>query len=159
MLLVNLHPSALEDPELVAEDAPLARHASRVVFEITERARLAHDGPAHDAIHALRERGHRVAVDDLGAGYAGLTSLVTLQPEIVKLDMELIRNVHASQARSKLVASLVALSQQLDVRVIAEGVESLAECEHLLTLGCDWMQGYLFARPAAPFPAVTWPSC
>ena len=157
-LLVNLHPSALDDPELVSDDSPLAAHAGRVAFEITERARLKPEGPAWDAIRALRQRGHRIAVDDLGAGYAGLTSLVTLQPDIIKLDMELIRNVDTSPTRSKLVSSLVALSRQLEVRVIAEGVESAAECQHLLTLGCDWMQGYYFARPAAPFPTVTWPA-
>lgn len=155
-LLVNLHPSALDDPDLVAEDAPLSLHPSRVTFEITERARLKPEGPAWEAIGALRQRGHRIAVDDLGAGYAGLTSLVTLQPDIVKLDMELIRSVDTSPTRSKLVSSLVALSRQLEVRVIAEGVESAAECRHLLGLGCDWMQGYFFARPGAPFPTVTW---
>jgi EAL domain-containing protein (putative c-di-GMP-specific phosphodiesterase class I) len=157
-LLVNLHPSALEDPDLLAEDSPLARHPNRVAFEITERARFKPEGPACDAIRTLRERGHRIAVDDLGAGYAGLTSLVTLQPDIVKLDMELIRNVDTSPTRSKLVASLVALARQLEVRVIAEGVESMAECQHLLSLGCDWMQGYFFARPSTPFPAVSWPA-
>ena len=158
LLLVNLHPSALEDPDLLAEDSPLAQYPDRVAFEITERARLKPEGPAWDAIRALRQRGHRIAVDDLGAGYAGLTSLVTLQPDIVKLDMELIRNVDTSPTRSKLVASLVALSKQLDVRVIAEGVESMAECQHLLSLGCDWMQGYFFARPGTPFPLVSWPA-
>lgn len=157
-LLVNLHPSALDDPELLDPDAPLSAHPSRVAFEITERARLKAEGPAWDAIRALRERGHQIAVDDLGAGYAGLTSLVTLQPDIVKLDMELIRNVNASPTRSKLVGSLAALARQLDVRVIAEGVESEDECRHLVTLGCDWMQGYFFARPAAPFPEVAWPT-
>ena len=141
-LLVNLHPSALEDPDLIADDAPLSANPGRVAFEITERARLDPNG---------------IAVDDLGAGYAGLTSLVTLQPDIVKLDMELIRNVDTSPTRSKLVASLVALTRQLEVRVIAEGVESMAECQHLLSLGCDWMQGYFFARPDTPFPVVSWP--
>jgi EAL domain-containing protein (putative c-di-GMP-specific phosphodiesterase class I) len=159
MLLVNMHPSALEDPDLLAEDSPLARHPDRVAFEITERAAFKPEGAAYDAVRALRQRGHRIAVDDLGAGYAGLTSLVTLQPDIVKLDMELIRNVDTSPTRSKLVASLVALlSRQLDVRVIAEGVESMAECQHLLSLGCDWMQGYFFARPGMPFPSVRWPA-
>ncbi len=157
-LLVNLHPSALDDPDLVDEDSPLAKYPARVTFEITERARLKAEGPAWDAISTLRKRGHKIAVDDLGAGYAGLTSLVTLQPDIVKLDMELIRNVDTSPTRSKLVASLVALSRQLDVRVIAEGVESIGECQALLTLGCDWMQGYYFARPGPSFPTVSWPA-
>jgi EAL domain-containing protein (putative c-di-GMP-specific phosphodiesterase class I) len=156
-LLVNLHPSALEDPDLIADDAPLSANPARVAFEITERARLNPNGIAVDTIRTLRQRGHRIAVDDLGAGYAGLTSLVTLQPDIVKLDMELIRNVDTSPTRSKLVASLVALTRQLEVRVIAEGVESMAECQHLLSLGCDWMQGYFFARPDTPFPDVSWP--
>jgi EAL domain-containing protein (putative c-di-GMP-specific phosphodiesterase class I) len=157
-LLVNLHPSALDDPDLVSDQSPLAPHASRVAFEITERARLKAEGPAWEAIRALRERGHRIVVDDLGAGYAGLTSLVTLQPDIVKLDMELIRNVDTSPTRSKLVSSLVALTRQLEVGVIAEGVESHAEYMHLAELGCDWLQGYFFARPGEPFPRVTWPT-
>jgi EAL domain-containing protein (putative c-di-GMP-specific phosphodiesterase class I) len=157
LLLVNLHPSALDDPDLVDEAAALSRTPGRVAFEITERARLKAEGPAWEAIRTLRSRGHRIAVDDLGAGYAGLTSLVTLQPDIIKLDMELIRNVDTSPTRSKLVASLIALSRQLDVHVIAEGVESRAECDHLLSLGCDWMQGYYFARPSVPFPSVAWP--
>jgi EAL domain-containing protein (putative c-di-GMP-specific phosphodiesterase class I) len=153
-LLVNLHPSALDDPELVAADAPLSLRPDRVAFEITERARLEPNGAGADAIRSLRSRGHRIAIDDLGAGYAGLSSLVTLQPEIVKLDMELIRNVDTSPTRSKLVASLLALSKQLDIDVIAEGVESRAERDHLCSLGCDWMQGFFFARPSQPFPDV-----
>ena len=72
--------------------------------------------------------------------------------------MELIRNVDTSPTRSKLVSALLALARQLDIRVIAEGVESLAECLHLAGLGCDWMQGYLFARPGEPFPEVSWPA-
>jgi EAL domain-containing protein (putative c-di-GMP-specific phosphodiesterase class I) len=158
MLLVNLHPSALDDPQLLEDAAALSASPGRVAFEITERARLKPEGPGWDAIRALRERGHRIAVDDLGAGYAGLTSLVTLQPDIVKLDMELIRNVDTSPTRSKLVSALIALARQLDVRVISEGVESIAECRHLMSLGCDWMQGYLFAKPGPPFPEVRWPA-
>jgi len=153
-LLVNLHPSALDDPDLLAEDAPLSQQPHRVTFEITERARL--NAAGTNAIARLRERGHRIAIDDLGAGYAGLSSLVTLQPELIKLDMELIRNIDTSSTRSKLVAALVALAKQLTIDVIAEGVESAAEREHLLTLGCDWMQGYAFAKPSQPFPTVNW---
>lgn len=156
-LLVNLHPSALDDPDLVSPDSPLAAHAPRVAFEITERARLKAEGPAWEAIRTLRERGHRIVVDDLGAGYAGLTSLVNLQPDIVKLDMELIREIDKSPTRRKLVSSLVALAKQLEVSVVAEGVESHAEYMHLVELGCDWLQGYFFARPGEPFPTVKWP--
>ncbi len=156
-LLVNLHPDALDDPDLVAATSPLAAFTDSVVFEVTERARLKPGSDAWRALSTLRERGHLIALDDIGAGYAGLNSLFSLKPDIVKIDMELVRNVHQSPPRAKLIASIVTVCAQLDMRVIAEGVETKEEHACLVELGCDWLQGYLFARPAEPFAAVTWP--
>jgi len=156
-LLVNLHPDALDDPELVSDASPLAGFAEEVVFEVTERARLKRGTDGWRALETLRQRGHAIALDDLGAGYAGLNSLFALNPEIVKIDMELVRNVHQSPPRAKLIASIVAVCAQLGTRVIAEGVESADECACLAELGCDWLQGYYFAKPAAPFVDVAWP--
>ena len=101
LLLVNLHPDTLDDPDLVSTTSPLAPYAASVVFEITERARLKADGPGWRALQTLRSRGHRIALDDLGAGYAGLNSLFSLKPDIVKIDMELVRDVHKSPPRAK----------------------------------------------------------
>jgi EAL domain-containing protein (putative c-di-GMP-specific phosphodiesterase class I) len=100
--------------------------------------------------------GYRIAVDDLGAGYAGLTSLVELDPDVVKLDMALIRDIDRDPRKRRVVASLVRLCTELDRLVIAEGVERQGELEVLRELGCDLIQGYLLARPGPPFPEVRW---
>jgi EAL domain-containing protein (putative c-di-GMP-specific phosphodiesterase class I) len=108
-------------------------------------------------VRALRELGYRIALDDIGAGYAGLSSFELLEPDVVKLDMSLIRDVHRSQTKQKLISSILALCTDPDRLVVAEGVETMEELEELLKLGCDVFQGYLFARPAAAFPGVAWP--
>jgi EAL domain-containing protein (putative c-di-GMP-specific phosphodiesterase class I) len=100
--------------------------------------------------------GFRIAVDDLGAGYAGLTSFALLEPEIVKLDMSLVRAVHRSQTKQKVIRSMASLCRDMGMLVVAEGVETVEERDTLLDLGCDLLQGFLLARPGKPFPAVTW---
>lgn len=156
LLFVNLHARDLADPGLRSPDAPLSAIASRVVLEITERASLDEVKDARARIADLREIGFMIAIDDLGAGYAGLTSFATLQPEIVKLDMSLIRDVDRDSTRQKLVRSMTALCKDLGMTVVAEGVETTAERDTLTELGCDLLQGYLFARPGRPFPDVAW---
>lgn len=90
-----------------------------------------------------------------GAGYAGLTSFTLLEPEFVKLDMSLVRDVHSSPTKQKkIIRSVVRLCKDLGKQIIAEGVESLAERDQLIERGCDLLQGYLFARPGRPFPGV-----
>jgi EAL domain-containing protein (putative c-di-GMP-specific phosphodiesterase class I) len=153
LLFVNLHPHDLLDPELVARDSPLASSANRVVLEITERAPLQGIADVGARIAALQQLGFRIAVDDLGAGYAGLTSFVMLKPDIVKLDMSLIRAIDQSTVKQKLVASLSALCREVGVALVIEGVETMGECRTLLALGCDLLQGYLFGCPE-PRPRV-----
>jgi EAL domain-containing protein (putative c-di-GMP-specific phosphodiesterase class I) len=156
LIFVNLHASDLTDDELYAESAPLAPFSQRIVFEITERASLEKMTDIQERMAALRSRGYRIAVDDLGAGYAGLSSLASLQPEVVKLDMSLVRGVDQQPIKQRLVASLQTLGGPLGIRVVAEGVETVAERDTLVGIGCDLFQGYLFARPGRPFPAVNW---
>lgn len=156
-IFVNLHPRDLGDDTLIAADAPLAMHARRVIFEITERAALDEVSDARERIAALRDRGYRIAVDDLGAGYAGLTSFVQLEPDLVKLDMSLVRDVDRHPTKQKLVASLAGVCREMGLSVVAEGVETVAERDMLRGLGCDLLQGYLFAKPGPPFPAPHWP--
>jgi len=136
--------------------SPLAAIAPRVVLEITERASLDGVREAKARIHALRELGFRIAIDDLGAGYAGLTSFAMLEPEFVKLDLSLVRDVHASAVKQKLVGSMTALCKDMGIAVIAEGIESAHERDCLLGLGCELLQGYLIARPGRAFPEVSY---
>lgn len=151
-VFVNLMAPDLLDEALYDASSPLARVATRVVLEITERASLAAVTDLRTRIARLRRMGYRIAVDDLGAGYSGLASFAQLEPQVVKIDIALIRDVHKNQMKSRLVSSMVSACKELSVAVVAEGVELPAERDALVELGCDLLQGYLFARPAPGFP-------
>ena len=94
--------------------------------------------------------------DDLGAGYSGLSSFVQLDPQVAKLDIALVRNLHREPTKRKLVRTITSLCKELGITVLAEGIESCEERDALEGLGCDLQQGYLFARPGWAFPAVHW---
>ena len=130
--------------------------ANRVVFEITEREPLDRINDLPNRVAALRSLGYRIALDDMGAGYAGLTSFSLLEPEIVKLDMALIRDLDTNPTRQRIVESMTTLCKDLSIEVVAEGVETRGEREALTELGCELLQGFLFARPSPGLPAVTW---
>lgn len=147
LLFINLHARDLLDDMLFDPSSPLAQASDRVVFEITERADLDSVPGAAGRIASLREMGFRIAIDDIGAGYAGLTSFVTMSPDLVKLDMALVRGIDQDVLRRRLVRSLIDLCRDLGIEVVAEGIETQAERDTLADLGCDLMQGFLFARP------------
>jgi EAL domain-containing protein (putative c-di-GMP-specific phosphodiesterase class I) len=155
-LFLNLHPLDLADEELFDELAPLTQLASRVILEVTERAAIEEVDAVERRVSQLRERGFRIAVDDLGAGYAGLSSFALLEPEIVKLDVSLLRDIDQSPVKQKLVASMTALCKDMGFLVVAEGIETPAERDCVVSLGCDLLQGFLFARPGRPFPTASW---
>ncbi len=152
LLFVNLHSTELGDESLYRADTPLGRIASRVVLEITERASLDTVERVTDCVEKLRGLGYRIAVDDLGAGYSGLTALALLEPEFVKLDMSLIRNIDTSATLQRIVKGMIRLSHDLGAKVVAEGIETPEEHHWLAEAGCDLLQGFLFGRPAAEFP-------
>jgi EAL domain-containing protein (putative c-di-GMP-specific phosphodiesterase class I) len=155
-VFVNLHATDLVDDNLFDALAPLSSIAKEVVLEVTERVALHDVQNVHSRISDLRKLGFRIAIDDLGEGYAGLSSLVTLEPEVVKLDMSLVRGVERSPLNRRLIRAMVELSEETGCALIAEGVETIAERDALVGLGCDLFQGFLFARPDRTFPAVAW---
>lgn len=155
-IFVNLHPADLADSELYDPLAPLSPHAPRVVLEITERASLETVADLELRLAALRGLGFRLAIDDLGAGYAGLSYFARVRPQIVKIDLSLVRDVHADPVRQRVVLSLVSLASGLGMEVVAEGVETVEERDALIALGCTHLQGYVLARPAPPFAEITW---
>ena len=146
LIFVNVHGLELTDEDLFGDSCALAPLASRIVLEITERIGLdAVAGPAQ--VGMLRQRGYRIAVDDLGAGYAALGALATLEPEIVKLDMSLVRDIDRHPTKRRVVGAIATLCRELGSRVIAEGVETQAELRTVRDAGIDLIQGFLFARP------------
>lgn len=156
LLFLNVLPRDLDDPLLYDPHSPLADVAPRIVLELTERSDLAEVKDSLGRVGRLRQMGYRIAVDDLGAGYAGLSSFAALEPEYTKFDMSLIRGIDGSPVKRRIVGSMVTLCRDLGCRVVAEGVETAEERAVLDDLGCDLMQGYLFAKPASPFPDVRW---
>jgi EAL domain-containing protein (putative c-di-GMP-specific phosphodiesterase class I) len=156
LLFVNLHAADLNDPTLTSPDAALSKMAHRVVLEITERASLDRVKDPRGRIAELRSMGFRIAIDDLGAGYAGLTSFATIEPQFVKLDSSLVRGVDRHPTKRRLIRSMAALCKDLSIVTVAEGIETVEERDTVIELGCDLLQGYLLARPGKPFPSFTW---
>lgn len=151
-IFVNIHPSELRDEIFLAPDEVLLPFAPRIILEVTERAQLANKEQLAATLRALRAAGYRIALDDLGEGYAGLSWLIKLTPDVAKLDISLVRDIHKSRLQRQLVASLVSVCRRARTLVVAEGVETVREAEVLTDLGCDLLQGYLFARPGLAFP-------
>jgi len=153
-IFVNLHSQDLEDELLFDPDAPLSKIASRVVLEITERASLGRIRNVRSRIERLKALGYRIAIDDLGAGYAGLTAFADLSPHVVKLDMSLVRNIDQEPVKERLVRSMTQVCRDMGIACVAEGVETEAERAVIAGIGCDYVQGYLFAKPGRPYPSV-----
>ncbi len=120
----------------------------RLIFEFTENERMASPEHVNAIIRHYNRIGFKVAIDDFGAGHAGLGLLARFVPDMVKLDMELVRGLDGDRRRRAIVHSLVSLCDELQTLVIAEGVETEAEAAVLREAGVRYMQGYLFARPA-----------
>jgi EAL domain-containing protein (putative c-di-GMP-specific phosphodiesterase class I) len=155
-LFVNLHSADLNDEDLYSAEAPLSKIANRVVLEVTERASLYGVKSVPACVAKLKALGYQIAIDDLGSGYAGLTSFTQLEPTVAKIDMALVRGIDSDSRRQSIVRSMKQLCDDLGVLVIAEGVETEAERDTLTNLGCDLLQGFLFASPGRGFDAPRW---
>lgn len=151
-LFLNLHPREL-DEALVREPA-IGEWAKRLVLEITETAAIEDYERVRRIIGALRECGCRIALDDLGAGYAGLNSLAQLAPDFVKLDMALIRRIHTKSSTRRLVKHILEFCAGENIPVISEGVETAEEHDMVRDIGCPYMQGDYLAKPGPPFVAL-----
>ncbi len=156
VLFVNLHPLDLLDERLLAGEDALSPLARRVILEVTERASLDTIPGLRDRVQRLRRQGYRIAIDDLGAGYAGLSSFAELEPDVAKLDMSIVRDCHREMTKQRLIRSMTHLCNEMGVMVVAEGVESAEERDAVVDLGCHLVQGYHFGRPVLPFSQPTW---
>lgn len=145
---VNISPETVLAPEL--GDLVARGPAARIVLELTEHHRIDCYDSVLEAIEGLRRHGVRMAVDDAGAGYAGLHHILRLRPEILKLDMALTRGIDTDPARRALATALVHFAAEIDSMIVAEGVETTEELDTLTSLGVQWAQGYLLGRPTPP---------
>lgn len=151
-LFVNVNVTDLDDDELTSKSGVLAPLGERIVLELTERESLQGVSQLSDKIRKLRDLGFGLAVDDLGAGYAGLTSFALLEPDVAKIDMSLVRDIHLSDRKRRVVRSMARLcEEELGVLVVCEGVENADECKVLVEDSVQLMQGYYFGKPEAGF--------
>jgi EAL domain-containing protein (putative c-di-GMP-specific phosphodiesterase class I) len=163
LLSINFLPNAVYQPAACIrstfEAARLYQFPiEQIIFEVTEGEQVL-DRPHLVNIFREYERfGFRTAIDDFGAGYAGLNLLSEYQPDIIKIDMELVRDVDTSKPKQAIIEGIVSICAALNVRVLAEGIETTTERDFLRNAGIDLMQGYLFCKPAFQAIGVVEPS-
>ncbi|MEQ9334676.1 EAL domain-containing protein [Thalassobaculum sp.] len=152
-VFVNFNPSSVYDPAYclrttAAAIADLGMRPSDVVFELTETHRANDKAHLKGILAFYRQAGFGVALDDVGAGWSGLTLLHELRPDYVKIDMDLIRDVQDDPFKQTIVHHLLSIAREHGIRTIAEGIETEAEARWLRGEGVDYLQGYLYGRPA-----------
>ena len=129
----------------------------RLIFEMTEAEQIRDPQHALSIVRDYQKRGFLTAIDDFGAGYSGLNLLADYQPQLVKLDMALVRDIDSNRARQAIVGGVLGTCAVLGVQVVAEGIETRAEYDQLRRMGITLFQGYLIARPAVEaLPEPDW---
>lgn len=154
-IFINFTPTSIYDPAFCLRTTIEAARKTgwspeRFVFEVIETEELADTRDLVGILAEYRAAGFRVALDDLGAGYGSLTLLERLRPDIVKLDRDLITDIDCTASKQTIVSGLVGMAKDLGIAIVGEGVETRAEWEWLREAGVDYLQGFLFARPAQP---------
>ena len=151
-LSINFMPNAVYEPSAcIQKSLAAAKRAhfphKNLMFEFTENEKMTDPAHVQRIVETYRQFGFWTALDDFGAGYAGLGLLARLQPDLIKIDMELLRDVHLSRAKQAIIAGIVGIARTLDIQVLAEGVENEAELTVLRAAGISLFQGYYFAKP------------
>ncbi len=159
-LFLNIHPKTMADPEFtpgntlrLMEKAGLK--PDDIVFEITEQHSLQEFELFYQTLEHYRSQGFKIAVDDAGAGYAGLSTIAQLRPEYIKLDKSLTENIHKDPVKRALVETTVTFANKIGSQIIAEGIETKAQAVCIKDIGVHCGQGYFIARPSAPKPVLT----
>lgn len=164
-LSINFLPNAVYRPELCIRSTLEAARAhgfplDRLIFEAVEGEYVEKNSHLTNILREYREFGFKTAIDDFGAGYSGLNLLADFQPDLIKLDMALVRDIHLDRVRQTIVRNVVNMCTELGVEVIAEGIEDAQERDFLADCGIYLMQGYWFAKPAfkslAQIPTGAW---
>lgn len=152
-LSINFLPGAVYRPEMCIRSTLDAARThgfpiSRLIFETVESEYIDNNHHLTNILRQYREFGFQTAIDDFGSGYSGLKLLADFQPDLIKLDMELVRNIHRDRSRQAILRGVVVICAELDIKIIAEGVEHAEERDFLADCGVYLMQGFWFARPA-----------
>ena len=152
-LSINFMPNAVYRPDLCIRTTLEAARTfdfpiERMIFEITEGEKVEDHAHLREIVQYYKQRGFKTAIDDFGAGYAGLNLLADIRTDLVKLDMALIRSIDQDRVRQAIVKGILQVCRELQTEVIAEGVETYEELSVLQSFGIELFQGFLFAKPA-----------
>ena len=157
LLFLNVEPESIFDPQFrsdrtlrLLERARLT--PDRVVLEVTEHSGISDFTTIRQTLSFFRAEGYRLAIDDMGSAYAGLVSVAEIQPDFLKVDISLVRDLHLQPLKRELIATMQRFSSSVGIELIAEGIEKPEELSTLVSIGVPIGQGFLFARPAAPLP-------
>ncbi|MEB0139525.1 EAL domain-containing protein [Undibacterium sp. CCC3.4] len=165
LLSINFLPNAIYRPEVCIRTTFEAATKfnfpiERIIFEVTEGERIEDRPHLVNIFREYRRFGFHTAIDDFGAGYAGLNLLSEYQPDIIKIDMDLVRGIDDNLPRQAIVNGLVSICKTLDIQILAEGVETRPERDFLRASGIDLMQGYWFSKPVfkglGEIPELAW---
>jgi EAL domain-containing protein (putative c-di-GMP-specific phosphodiesterase class I) len=153
MLSINFLPNAVYQPAACIRSTFNAAQKynfpkERIIFEVVEGENVFDRPHLINIFEEYKRFGFKTAIDDFGAGYAGLNLLADFQPDIVKIDMDLVRNINHSKPKQAIVEGIVHMCRQLGIRALAEGIETKAERDFLVASGVSLFQGYLFCKPA-----------
>ncbi|MET3121232.1 EAL domain-containing protein (putative c-di-GMP-specific phosphodiesterase class I) [Oxalobacteraceae bacterium GrIS 2.11] len=153
LLSINFLPNAVYKPEACIQTTfEAARQYNfpiqQIIFEVTEGEQVMNRPHLVNIFQEYQRFGFKTAIDDFGAGYAGLNLLADFQPDIIKIDMDLVRDIDSRAAKQSIVKGIVSICTELGIKVLAEGVETAAERDFLASLGIQLMQGFLFCKPA-----------
>ena len=166
MLSINISPNSVYKPEVcIPKTLEIASKldfpTNRIMFEVTEKEKITDNSLLCEIFTECKKHFITTAIDDFGAGYAGLNLLADWQPDFIKLDMFLTRNIHSDKIRRILVMGIISICKELDIEIIAEGIETKDEYLTLADMGINLFQGFMFARPGfESLPVVSkevWP--
>lgn len=156
-LFINIDPNEFAYGWLVRPDDPIFFHNESVYLEITESVPLSHFEQCHSVLAEARTKGVFLVIDDLGAGYSNLKYISDLEPEVVKLDRQLVSGLKVGSRGFRLVKSIVRLCEDMGAKVVAEGIETVEELGAVKDAGARYGQGYLLGKPGFPPPKPAWP--
>ncbi len=152
-IFINFTPTSIYNPEFCLRETvttaqELGFENTKITFEVVESDRVSDINHIKHIFDYYRKKGYKVALDDVGSGYSTLNMLAELRPDLVKIDMTLVRNIDKDNLRRLIVKSLVEATREIGAKSLAEGIETFAEFETIKELGVDLAQGYLFGKPS-----------
>lgn len=156
-LFLNIHPRTLTDPNFSSGETlrllqRFGLSPNDVVFEITERHSITEFTLFHRTLEHYRKQGYLVAIDDVGTGYSGLSSIAEIRPEFMKVDMSFIKGIDTNPVKRALLETMVAFADKIGCGIVAEGIETESELSSVMAMGVHYGQGFYLARPAFPKP-------